>query len=313
MYKIVNIMNSSIINMHKNNKQGDNIASFQTCDFEAWNDADVFKYISALEEPECHIDVIKESPGLQKENQLIQLETGDQSLSVDDLIESDSLPHFYHAGRCLLSLSDLFDFKVLKYPEISMEKEDGDDSGSLYDQLTIGYKDRETITIIDSKNRTSDQMYFDQRAKVIESVIESHRSNLTDDSLLVATAFIRQVLRRTDLPKTINFYHEKNADLLFVAFSITQPESWVQDGPVTDEEFEYCLYFPGKCDLDHCRICNRIIFLIKFTSSKNSRDAITVAKLYVAMMRNSIQIQDDDLVHEEADSESDEDAMAGFI
>tara|TARA_B110000483_G_scaffold237885_1_gene313484 strand:+ start:147 stop:1085 length:939 start_codon:yes stop_codon:yes gene_type:complete len=312
MYKILGKMNSSIINFHKNNKQGENITSFRTPEFQVWEDADVFKYISTIDDPENTSEVIKETRSHALKNQLVQLQTGDIKQYIDNLMEHDSLPQFFQEGDCLLSLSDLFDFKLLKFGELADEIEDEMKDTSGFDQLQMGWKDRETITIVDSKNRTSDQIYFDQRARVIESVIESHKGNLTDEQLYVGSTFIKQVLHKTDLPKTINFYNEKNADLLFVAFSITQQESWTREGPIKNEEFDYCFYFTGKCDLEHCRICDRILFLIKFTSSKKSRDAIAVAKLYVTMMRNSIQTQDVDetLDHEGEDSEDD---TAGFV
>ena len=284
-------MNSSVINMHKNDKQGKNITSFKSKKLEGLNHDDIFKLIDKIDAPEYQIDTSSSSSELTREP-IIMLEGENMNEFINDLVKYDSLPQFFHNGKCLISLSDLLDLKVLKYDDVFV-----DDSDEPYDEsedpFQMGWKDRETITIIDSKNKTSDQIYFEQRARVIETVIESHKNSMSDDNLNTANNFVRYILRKTDLPRDINFYNEKNADLLYVAFAITQEEAWGNDPPIQESEFAYCLYFPGKCDLEECRICKRIIFLIKFTSSKNSRDAIPVTKIYITMMRNSLENPDE--------------------
>lgn len=302
-------MNSSVINMHKNDQQGKNITSFKNRKLEAWDLNDIFHHLEKIDAPEYEMETGTHPHELAKEP-VVLLKGDNMNEYINELVKCDSLPQFFHNGECMISLSDLLDLKILKYDEVFAEEDElYDDSG---DPFQMGWKDRETITIIDSKNKTSDQLYFEQRARVIETVIESHKNNMSDENATTANNFVRYILRKTDLPKDINFHNEKNADLLFVAFAITQEEAWKKEPPIQQSEFDYCLYFPGKCEFEECRICKRIIFLIKFTSSKNLRDAIPVTKIYVTMLRNAQGVAEEQ--ESETDVvESDAEESPGFV
>jgi len=286
-------MNSSIINFHKNNKQGRNIASFDKSQTNELTHDDIFSHLDTVETTEYVLKIDKHTEEYLDPHSAILLQNNDINNDMEKFVVCDSLPHFFHDGKCLVSLSDLFELELLKYDDVFTDQSDLDVTDSDY-PFQMGWKDRDTITIIESKNKTPEQIYFDQRSRVIESVIESHKNSMSDKEITVANDFVKYVLRKSDLPQLINFYSEKNADLLFVSFAITLPDSWYKEQPIQEEEFEYCLSFPGRCDFEECRICNRIMFLIKFTSSKTTKDAILVTKLYITMLRDSLKQQNND-------------------